>query len=50
MNDELRIIKYSALVTLTGHYIAKNGLNVSDEDLDKLSEIVDKIIAKYDSI
>lgn len=50
MNDEIKIIKYSALLTLTGNYIAKNGLDISDDDFKKLTQLVDKVINYYDSI
>lgn len=50
MKEELRIIKYSAMVTLTGNYVAKNGPDISDEDFMKLTKLVDKITDYYEAL
>lgn len=46
--DELRVIKYSAMVTLVSGYAAHHGLDITDEDYDKMKQIVDKVISLYD--
>lgn len=43
MNDKL-VIKLSLMCTVGGSFIAQKGLDITDEDIKKLSSLVDRII------
>lgn len=50
MDETLNTLKLSAVIMLTSNYIGKNGLDISDEDFEKLFQITDKIVSHYVSI
>lgn len=39
------VYKFSLVAQLACSYVQKNGLEVSDEDLTKISELADRIVA-----
>lgn len=47
--DELRVIKFSTMVSIVGSYVGTHGLDITDEEYDKMKKIVDKLVEMYDN-